>query len=838
MMRPNSPRRLMRLLTIGFLPLVLLLTACPAPGSQQPTDLPESTFAVDETVAPRLSELPPLDDGEPRPVLAMTDEHGTQAEFAASELILTTSDRAQVDAFVQRWQGEVLDSFDPAALGLTDVDGWYLVRVVAPAADVAKTAADLKRAEPGARNDLRFGSQAALDLFALFVTESAAGLTVTPNWVGLPQGLEGGANNEGATGRVPPGAAPRNVALPTYDRDANTWPYMQSGGAMDIGVVAAWRTLSLASRLGNRIGVAVLDGGFRDSPDLAGAVVYGGLNVQNPATCGGNPCPWHGTGTASAAFSTVGDSIGAAGPGGPVANRIMVQSPHDVWSYLSYPLNLGGAIASARIINISATFVLPATAAALAEGPMAVMALGVRAAGFLLVAAAGNEGLNLDEEDCFVVCWAKRTAFPCELGNVLCVGALDWAVRERAPYSNFGGNVDLFGPGYVWAIDPDDLGNAALASGTSLASPFVAGVAALVWAGNPGLSPGQVEEILVQNAHTSNGPGVGRAVDAAAAVRVSVGNAPPVIRLRANPVEVGLRVPVTLFSRSQQPLDDAFFSVYDEDMDPNVANVEVRVSSDRDGLIHWDGHLAEGVGDGFETAGSRTLSITATDTHGASSSAVLTVNVVNTPPTVTNVEAPLSVGMVEGWAPVSPVIALDPNETGGRLPCSRVRWTVQGNDLPSPSTGCDTFVVFSEQGQRTVTITATDPEGATGTLTLTVNVGPRPAQIPPSVSGFVVHDRSGVEVPDRTDLGGQHCPLTATATIYNPDDMPVDLSWYLDDGTFLIDGAVTPTGNEGEVQVSCTNLAYEQWHYLSLFVGPGTAKKVFAFRAPPPPGPN
>ena len=66
----------------------------------------------------------------------------------------------------------------------------------------------------------------------------------------------------------------------------------------------------------------------------------------------------------------------------------------------------------------------------------------------------------------------------------------------------------------------------------------------------------------------------------------------------------------------------------------------------------------------------------------------------------------------------------------------------------------------------------------------------------------------------------------------------MSLTWVLDDGTRLIDGAVTPTGVDGQVQISCTNLAYEQLHFLSLFVGSGTAKKVFTFRAPPPPGPN
>ncbi len=824
-----------RLGLLGLLAMAVLLAGC-GKGSQNPPELPLSTFVVDTGIQPRLIEIPGVDGGPARQVVALQDENGTQTEFVVDELVLVTDDEAQLQQFLTRWQGEVVDEVDPTALGLAGMSASYLVRVTAPAADVEKLGAALKRAVPGARSDLKLSSQAALDLFALFVDQADGGLKVSPNWVSLPQGLEGGPNNEGATGTS--NVRPGGVA-PTYQPDANTWPYMRSGGAMDIGVVAAWRTLSLANRLGNRIGVAILDGGFLDNQDIGGAVVYGGFGVENPALCSGNPCPWHGTGSAAAAFASVGNGYGAAGPGGPVANRILVQSPSDIWTVLTYPIKLGGALSSARIINISASLVLPATAAALAEGPLALLSAGLRAAGYLVVAAAGNDNLNMDDRDCFIACWYKRSAFPCELGNVLCVGATDYADRNRAPFSNYGRLIDIYGPGYVWVPNPEDLANASLVSGTSLASPFVAGVAALVWAANPSLSPGQVEEILVQTAHTSNGPNVGRVVNAARAVKTAVGNAPPVIRVRPGPLEVGLRLPVTLFSRSQQPTGAAFFSVYDEDMDSNVATVEVRVVSDRDGLIYWDGHIYEGVGDGFKTPGPRTLTVTATDPAGASSTAVLTVNVVNTPPTVTNITAPATIGLAEGWAPVKPVIAVDPNEPGGRLPCSRVTWLVQGNDLLQSGTGCDNFVVFSEMGTRTVTIIATDPEGASAMEVLTVEVGPRPAQIPPSVSGFVVRDQDGKELEDRTNVIATQCPLRATATIYNPDDMAVNLSWVLDDGTRLVDNISYPTPPDWSViEISCAGLEYSRMHFISLFVGSGTAKKVFAFRAPPVPGPR
>jgi hypothetical protein len=135
-----------------------------------------------------------------------------------------------------------------------------------------------------------------------------------------------------------------------------------------------------------------------------------------------------------------------------------------------------------------------------------------------------------------------------------------------------------------------------------------------------------------------------------------------------------------------------------------------------------------------------------------------------------------------------------------------------------------------------VTITATDPEGATGSRKLTVNVGPRPAQIRPSVSGFVVRDSSGAELSDLSEIDSfrSQCPLTATATIYNPDNAPVNLSWTLDDGTNLLSGALEPTNGGQSVRVNCGTLQPRR-HFLQLFL-PTTqaspAVKRFAFDMP------
>ena len=487
-----------------------------------------------------------------------------------------------------------------------------------------------------------------------------------------------------------------------------------------------------------------------------------------------------------------------------------------------------GPASRPRVVNMSFGGSFPAVGAAFAAPALNTLTSLIRSAGILIVAAAGNDNLDLSAEDCFIVCWAKRSYYPCELNNVLCVGAIARNSRARAGFSNYRGKVDLYGPGTVWA--PEDniaSGKMRLVNGTSVASPFVAGVAALVWAANPGLGPNDIERIMLQTAHTNNGDGVvGRVVNAAAAVQRSLGNAPPTIRLRANPVVVGLRQETFLFSRSTQPSPNVLFSVYDLDMERDISTVNIRVTSDRDN-IGSSTHA-------FQTPGLRTLTITATDDGGLSSQAFQTVNVVNTPPSITNITAPTEIGLAEGWAPVTPVIASDVNEASGTLGCDRVRWSVQGSDLLQNTSGCDNFVVFSEQGTRTVTITATDPEGAIGTKVLTVNVGPRPAQIKPSVSGFVVQDSSGKLLQDRLTLERSQCPLLATATLYNPDNASANLSWSLDDGTTLSSGILTPIDGGRQVRVDCGGLEAKRF-YLQLFLvttTPSAAKKRFTFDMP------
>jgi len=118
-------------------------------------------------------------------------------------------------------------------------------------------------------------------------------------------------------------------------------------------------------------------------------------------------------------------------------------------------------------------------------------------AGILFVCAAGNGdihhiGFDNDEMPSF------PTAFAQNMSNVISVAAIDQA--DQLPvFSNFGHNtVSVAAPGvFIYSTLPNTYGQL---NGTSMASPHVAGIAALLFANNPALTPAQVKDRIIRTA--------------------------------------------------------------------------------------------------------------------------------------------------------------------------------------------------------------------------------------------------------------------------------------------------------------------------------------------------
>jgi len=130
----------------------------------------------------------------------------------------------------------------------------------------------------------------------------------------------------------------------------------------------------------------------------------------------------------------------------------------------------------------------------------------------LMVHAAGNSSQNNDTTDNFPNDTYKGKGFLFFKGktkyykNWVEVGALNFQNGEdlSAPFSNYGKeNVDLFAPGMaIYATIPDDQYRPL--QGTSMASPVVAGIAAVIRSYYPGLTAVQVKQILMSSSTKLN----------------------------------------------------------------------------------------------------------------------------------------------------------------------------------------------------------------------------------------------------------------------------------------------------------------------------------------------
>lgn len=118
--------------------------------------------------------------------------------------------------------------------------------------------------------------------------------------------------------------------------------------------------------------------------------------------------------------------------------------------------------------------------------------------GVLLIHAAGNDGNNLDEDKNFPT---KKYLNGKEAKNWIEVGASAYGADENfvGGFSNYGKkSVSLFAPGVdVYSTVPNN--KYKNESGTSMASPSTAGVAALLWSYFPELNALQIKDILLKS---------------------------------------------------------------------------------------------------------------------------------------------------------------------------------------------------------------------------------------------------------------------------------------------------------------------------------------------------
>ncbi len=269
-----------------------------------------------------------------------------------------------------------------------------------------------------------------------------------------------------------------------------------------IGVPQAWQTtIGSASTV-----VAVLDTGYTAShPDLAGVAVVAPFN-EILGTTVVTDVAGHGTHVAGTIVARTNNGIGVAGIA-PGASIMPVKVLGDTGTgYFSDVLDgIDYSVANgASVISMSLGASLSAASVAAFQPTFDAAA----AAGVVLVAAAGNSGDG-------------SISYPAAFDHVISVAAIDNS-SAIASFSTRNAFVDVAAPG-VGIASTVKSGGYGLMSGTSMATPHVAAVAALVRSAHPGWSPAQVESAIEQTADDLGAAGrddlfgYGR-IDAAAAV--------------------------------------------------------------------------------------------------------------------------------------------------------------------------------------------------------------------------------------------------------------------------------------------------------------------------------
>ena len=661
------------------------------------------SYIVNNSVKPSQEELPGLDGGTPRPLTAVRDPRGTVSTFVANELVLQTDDATALANFLTRTKGEVLLTMDPTDAGITDLPMTYLIRAdlsQANLSDLSNDINDLMAAGIESAGQFAFADNDGPRILALAAKEASAGLTVGINWVSDTLAIP---TNSNEAGNGP------NMGGVTYTPNAYDWAHFAKGTTQDIGVPEAWTLMSRAGRLSNSVDLAILDGGFFPNSDFPASVTYISVVpfITDPRNVNGvdGSAPFHGTDVLQTAVARSDNNTGIVGVAAPVARPIAVFTSYDY--AVSIAAVLSARAAGAEIINMSYSAKVP-TILGWTVWPFEITTAAVRASGTLLFASAGNDGRNVDGENCFIVCWEHTWHTPCENAGVICVGGLGWNSRYKAGGSNYGPeHVDIYAPYTVYSgQSPAATGGDTTAgsiNGTSFSSPYAASVAALIWASDPSLSAGQVWNTMRDTAHTSPDSRVNRYVNAYEAVLSTIG--------------LGIDATITA------PADGATYSMgFPVRLYANVGYVATTGGTPLQ--VEWrvDGALVNSVtynpGAGSHilypeafvrdlTVGSHTATIRAT----AGSSVVersVTFTINNTPPIATIDQPAHGATFCFGELVTFRGSAFDANQPFG-LPDSAFTWSSSLNGSLGTGATVSTSSLFS--GTHTITLRVTDDQG-------------------------------------------------------------------------------------------------------------------------------
>lgn len=390
---------------------------------------------------------------------------------------------------------------------------------------------------------VRFDNQTELDTGLMEIKQNANIEYVQPNYKYENQAIPNDTYFSKQWGL-------HNTGEFTYPATSTEAPKTAVAG-MDINVVKAWDAYSST----REVIVAVIDTGVDyKHPDLVDHIwtnpnvsanngyvgdIHGWDFYNDDATVcsyglrgGYDPSDddTHGTHVAGIIAATMDNGIGVAGVASNTNVKIMILkalggkngegTTYDLIRAIKYAQHNG-----ASIVNASWGGQL--------ENDTALKST-IANSNMLFIVAAGNENKNND----------YVTSIPAAyntLSNVISVASID-CDGAISSFSNYGSSVDMVAPG--GAIVSTVIGDYGIMSGTSMATPMVTGVAAMLYSTKAKLYPKTVKELMLNSASTSlNGTFSGKStrhdiIDAYAAIsnksKLKADTIKPTLALKAN----------------------------------------------------------------------------------------------------------------------------------------------------------------------------------------------------------------------------------------------------------------------------------------------------------------
>ncbi len=262
-------------------------------------------------------------------------------------------------------------------------------------------------------------------------------------------------------------ASAHALAVPNDPRFAGQY------GPTLIGLPAAWSTAGFGA---SSVTVAVLDSGIaRGHPDFQGARILAGYDYVNRDAVPNDDCG-HGTHVAGILGANTNNGAGVAGTSQATILPLKVLGNRCTGSLSTIAQAIVDATdqgADVIAMSLGSSTNSPALSAAVAYA---------WDHGAILVAAAGNDGSD------------NSVDYPAAYSQVIAVSAVD-ANKALASYSSRGPQVEVAAPGNTIDSTTSNGGYGTM-SGTSMATPFVAGSIALVLSCAPATTNQQARDAL------------------------------------------------------------------------------------------------------------------------------------------------------------------------------------------------------------------------------------------------------------------------------------------------------------------------------------------------------